>query len=93
MGLSCANTGLCLVLLTCQAKNMETENFALRLVTAEICTSPGRTNVTVTVVPINHLIKKSDKYQPSGEGGTCIPPATPHCLQNPKWPPGAPKMA
>ena len=30
------------------------------------------------------------KYQPSGEGGTRSPPATP---QNPKWPPGGPKMA
>ena len=33
------------------------------------------------------------KYQPSGEGGTRSPPATPHRLQNPKWPPGGPKMA
>merc|ERR1712030_238241 len=33
------------------------------------------------------------KYQPSGAGGTRSPPATPHRLQNPKWPPGAPKMA
>ena len=33
------------------------------------------------------------KYQPSGEGGTRSPPATPHHLQNPKWPPGGPKMA
>ena len=23
----------------------------------------------------------SDKYQPSGTGGTCSPPATPHCLK------------
>ena len=30
------------------------------------------------------------KYQPSG---TRSPPATPHRLQNPKWPPGGPKMA
>ena len=28
-----------------------------------------------------------------GEGGTRSPPATPHRLQNPKWPPGGPKMA
>ena len=34
----------------------------------------------------------SQKYQPSGEGGTRSPPATPHRLQNPKWPPGGPKM-
>ena len=33
------------------------------------------------------------KYQPSGAGGTRSPPATPHRLQNPKWPPGGPKMA
>ena len=33
------------------------------------------------------------EYQPSGEGGTHSPPATPHRLQNPKWPPGGPKMA
>ena len=34
-----------------------------------------------------------EEYQPSGEGGARSPPATPHCLQNPKWPPGGPKMA
>ena len=33
------------------------------------------------------------EYQPSGEGGTRSPPATPHRLQNPKWPPGGPEMA
>ena len=33
------------------------------------------------------------KYQPSGEGGTRSPPAAPHRLQNPIWPPGGPKMA
>ena len=33
------------------------------------------------------------KYQPSGAGGTRSPPATPHSLQNPKWPPVGPKMA
>jgi len=33
------------------------------------------------------------KYQPSGAGGTRSPPATPHRLQNPKWPPAGPKMA
>ena len=32
------------------------------------------------------------KYQSSGAGGIRSPPATPHRLQNPKWPPGAPKM-
>ena len=32
------------------------------------------------------------KYQPSGAGGTRSPPATPHHLQNPNWPPGGPKM-
>ena len=30
-------------------------------------------------------------YQPSGEGGTRSPPATPHRLHNPRWPPGGPK--
>ena len=34
-----------------------------------------------------------NEYQPSGEGGARYPPATPHRLQNPKWPPGGPKMA
>ena len=33
------------------------------------------------------------RYQPSGEEGTCSLPAMPHRLQNPKWPPGGPKMA
>ena len=37
--------------------------------------------------------ENKDKYQPSGEGGARSPPATPHRLQNPKWPPGGPKMA
>ena len=39
----------------------------------------------------NHL--KYDEYQPSGEGGNRSPTATPHRLQDPKWPPGGPKMA
>ena len=38
-------------------------------------------------------VEKSRKYQPSGAGGTRSPPATPHRLQNPKWPPVGPKMA
>ena len=33
------------------------------------------------------------KYQTSGAGGTRSPPATPHRLQNSKWPPGGPKMS
>ena len=37
--------------------------------------------------------QESVQYQPSGEGGTRSPRATPHYLQNPKWPPGGPKMA
>ena len=37
--------------------------------------------------------KKERKHQPSGEGGTRSLPGTPHRLQNPKWPPGGPKMA
>ena len=32
-------------------------------------------------------------YQPSGAGGTHSQPATPYRLQNPKWPPGGPKIA
>ena len=40
-----------------------------------------------------HPIRFNLKYQPSGEGGARSPPATPHRLQNPKWPPGGPKMA
>ena len=27
-------------------------------------------------------VEKSRKYQPSGAGGTCSPPATPHRLQH-----------
>ena len=37
--------------------------------------------------------KSENEYQASGEGGARLPPATPHRLQNPKWPPGGPKMA
>ena len=37
-------------------------------------------------------VKKCHKYQPSGKEGTRSLPAMPHCLQNPKWPPGGPKM-
>ena len=33
------------------------------------------------------------KYQPIGAGGPRSPPAMPHRLQNPKWPPVGPKMA
>ena len=36
---------------------------------------------------------RSRQYQPSGEGGTRSPPATPQSLQIPKWPTGGPKMA
>ena len=39
------------------------------------------------------ISKNKKKYQPSGEGGARSPPATPHRPQNPKWPPGGPKMA
>ena len=42
---------------------------------------------------IDTEVKIVCKYQPSGAGGTRSPPATPHHLQNPKWPPGGPKMA
>ena len=37
--------------------------------------------------------KIREKYQPSGAGGTHSPPAMPHHLQNPKWPPVGLKMA
>ena len=33
------------------------------------------------------------KLVPRGEGAIRSPPATPHCLLNPKWPQGSPKMA
>ena len=33
------------------------------------------------------------EYQPSGAGDAHSLPASPHRLQNPKWPPGGPKMA
>ena len=33
------------------------------------------------------------EYQPSATGGTRSLTATPHRLQNPKWPLGGPKMA
>ena len=32
------------------------------------------------------------EYHPSGGRDTCSLPATPHCLQNPKWPIGYPKI-
>ena len=38
-------------------------------------------------------LKGPVKYQPSGEGAARLPPATPQRLQNPKWPPGGPKIA
>ena len=37
--------------------------------------------------------RKREKYQPSGAEVPRSPPATPHRLQNPKLPPGGPKMA
>ena len=36
--------------------------------------------------------KNTFKYQTSSDGGAHSPPATPHRLQNPKWPPVGPKM-
>ena len=38
------------------------------------------------------MVENNDEYQPSGAGGTRSPPATTHCQQNPKWPPGGQKM-
>ena len=35
----------------------------------------------------------SIKNQPSGNGGTRSPPATPHHVIHQKWPPEGPKMA
>ena len=40
---------------------------------------------------IEMTVDENNKYQPSGGGGTRSPPATLKRLQNPKWPPGAPK--
>ena len=49
-------------------------------------------NVTgLTEIP--YSLQNWYKYQPSGEGGTRSPPATPQRLQNLIWPPGGPKMA
>ena len=39
------------------------------------------------------ILRVLEEYQPSGEGGTRSPPATPHRLQNPKCLPADPKMA
>jgi len=39
----------------------------------------------------SHLLTVSYEYDPGGARGTRSPPATPHCLQNPKWVPGGPK--
>ena len=39
------------------------------------------------------VICQAEKYQHSGARGTRSPPGTPHCLQNPKWLLGGPKMA
>ena len=38
-------------------------------------------------------MRVGNEYQPSSTGDTRSPPATPHRLQNQKWPPGGPKMA
>ena len=43
--------------------------------------------------PATTLRKIILEYPPSVAGGTHSPPATPQRLQNPKWPPGGPKMA
>ena len=46
----------------------------------------------MNVIKMHHK-QNFPKYQPSREGGTRSPPAMPHCLQNPKWPPGGTIMA
>ena len=52
--------------------------------------------IELKLLDYSKIQKKIDKYliqyQPSGEGGTRSPPATPHRMQNPKWPPGGPKI-
>ena len=45
------------------------------------------------VLVSNVRVSNTNQYQPSVEGGARSPPATQHPLQNPKWPPGGPKMA
>ena len=52
-----------------------------------------KTATTFLDVDSGSVDNKGNKYHPSGAGGTRSPPATPHRLQNPKWPPGGPKMA
>ena len=52
-----------------------------------------KTEINIYCYELQILSANSYRYQPSGEGGTRSPPATPHRLQNPKWPPGGPKMA
>ena len=49
---------------------------------------------------LDHFLRKIFKYQPSGAGGTRLPPATPHRLQHrtacqwaPKWPTGSGKVS
>ena len=49
-------------------------------------------NRQILRIVVAKLNQKKRKYQPSGKGGTRSLPATPHHLQNPKWPPGGPKL-
>ena len=48
--------------------------------------------VTMIGFHIN-ITEKKYKYQPSGEGGNPSPSAMAHHMQNPKGPPGGPKIA
>ena len=50
-------------------------------------------NSIISAMQPQRINKNDFEYQHSGEGGTRSPPATPHRLQHPKWPPGSPKMA
>ena len=42
---------------------------------------------------MQNYLKKFTKYQPSDTWGNAAPIASPHCLQNQKWPLGTPKMS
>ena len=70
-----------------QTKSFNFPNVDIAIIGKE---GQGQTSFRVS---LRLKLNNSAEYQPSGEGGTRSPPATPHRLQNPKWPPGGPKMA